>query len=103
MKFQNIVTKKGYVYILSNFKRNVLYTGVTSDIVKRIWEHRMGNGSVFTKKYNLVYLVYYEEFKHIERAIDREKQLKNWHREWKFNLIKSKNPEMKDLWPLIRR
>ena len=102
MRFQNIVTKRGYVYIISNKNRNVIYIGVTSDLKERIWKHRKGKGSVFRRKYRLKYLVYYEEFSHIPNAIDREKQLKNWHREWKFNLINVKNPTLKDLWPKIQ-
>ena len=101
MRFQNIVTKRGYLYILSNLKRNVLYIGVTQDLIKRVWEHKRGLGAKFTQKYNLKYLVYYEQFHHIQDAIDREKQLKNWHRDWKFNLIKQKNLDLKDLWSEI--
>ena len=101
MRFQNIVTKRGYVYIVSNKSRNVIYIGVTSNLKGRIWKHRKGKGSVFARKYKLKYLVYYEEFSHIQDAIDREKQLKNWHREWKFNLIKEENPTLKDLWPSL--
>ncbi|TYP93328.1 putative endonuclease [Fodinibius salinus] len=101
MRFQNIVTKRGYVYILSNKTRSVLYIGVTNNLVKRIWMHRHSRGSEFTQKYRVKYLVYYESFKHLERAINREKQLKNWHREWKFNLIRKHNPSLKDLWPKI--
>lgn len=75
----------------------MLYIGVTSDLQKRIVEHKEGKGSVFTKKYSLNALVYFEEFTSIIQAIAREKQLKNWHKEWKWNLIKSKNNELKDL------
>ena len=103
MHFQNILVKPGYVYIISNRKRNVLYIGVTSDLVGRIWNHRNGNGSGFSKKYNLKYLVYYEEHPDIKSAIDREKQLKNWHHKWKLNLVKQLNPEMRDLWNEISR
>ena len=89
--------KTGNIYIITNIRRTVFYTGVTSDLHKRIYEHKHGEGSVFTKKYKLKYLVYYEEPTTIEQAIQREKQIKRWHREWKINLIKSVNPEMKDL------
>ncbi|MDD8018149.1 MAG: GIY-YIG nuclease family protein [Bacteroidota bacterium] len=89
--------KKGYVYILSNFQRTTFYIGVTSNLDARIAEHRNGMASVFTKKYKLIYLVYFEEFQSIQLAISREKQLKRWHRDWKINLIKSVNLEMKDL------
>lgn len=85
------------MYIVSNFSRSVFYTGVTSDLHVRVYEHKNGEGSAFTKKYNVHYLMYYEELSSIEQAIQREKQIKRWHREWKINLIKSVNPEMKDL------
>ena len=89
--------RKGYIYIVSNIRRTVFYTGVTSDLHTRIYQHKNGEGSAFTIKYKLKYLVYYEEHTTIEEAIQREKQIKRWHREWKINLIKSVNPEMKDL------
>ena len=89
--------KQAYVYIMSNFKRTVLYIGVTNNIERRVTEHQSGNGSTFTKKYNCVYLIYYERIQGVEQAIKREKQLKNWNREWKINLIKEINPELKDL------
>ena len=89
--------KESYVYIISNKNRTVLYIGVTSDLIKRITEHKDGKGSVFTKKYNVKDLLYFEVFDNIEQAIVREKQLKNWHKEWKWNLIKENNPVLKDL------
>lgn len=89
--------KKGFVYILSNYNRTTLYIGVTSKLDTRIAEHRNGTASQFTMRYKLVYLLYVEEFQSIQLAIAREKQLKRWHREWKFNLIRSVNPELKDL------
>ena len=89
--------KGGYIYILSNKNRTTLYIGVTSDLDRRIAEHVEGEGSKFSSKYNLTDLVYFEEFDDISEAIAREKQLKNWKREWKINLIKRLNPELKDL------
>ncbi len=89
--------KRGYVYILSNYTRSTLYIGVTSNLHARINEHRNGTGSKFTAHYKLHFVVYVEEFQSIQLAIAREKQLKNWHREWKFNLIRSTNPELKDI------
>lgn len=88
---------QGITYILSNKNRTVFYIGVTNDIIKRLCEHRFENGSKFTTRYNCFDLVYYEVHHTIEAAIDREKQLKRWHRQWKINLIKSRNPAMKDL------
>ncbi|ANE51966.1 GIY-YIG nuclease family protein [Flavisolibacter tropicus] len=85
------------VYMLSNVHRSVFYVGVTSDLMRRIWQHKSGEGGKFTSSYKCHLLLYYEAYAHISRAIEREKNLKNWHREWKINLIKQENPEMKDL------
>lgn len=87
----------GYVYILSNKYRDVFYTGVTGNLSIRIFQHRSGEGSVFTKKYNVLYLMYYEAHERMMDAIEREKRIKRWKREWKINLIKSFNPQMRDL------
>lgn len=89
--------KEGFIYILSNRNRNVLYVGVTAQIEKRILEHKQGESSGFTKRYNLCDLMYYERYPAIEQAIWREKQLKNWRQEWKWDLIKEANPDLKDL------
>ena len=86
-----------YVYILTNKSNNVLYIGVTNDLIRRILEHKNKLVEGFTKKYNLRKLVYYETTNDIESAINREKQLKNWHRDWKINLIDQFNPDWKDL------
>ena len=86
-----------YIYILSSFKK-VLYIGITSNLRKRIWEHREGVVSGFTKKYNIKMLVYYEVYDDSETAIIREKQLKKWRREKKIKLIESINPEWRDLY-----
>lgn len=88
----------GYVYILSNKSRNVFYTGVTRNLWYRISQHRKGEEGSFTKRYNLIFLLYYEEHVQIMDAIVREKQIKRWKRAWKINLIKSVNPQMRDLW-----
>lgn len=89
--------KSSFVYILTNQYRTTFYIGVTSDLQKRITEHQNEVGSVFTKKYNLKDLMYYEEFNDITQAITREKQLKNWKKEWKLNLIKTINPKLETL------
>ncbi len=83
----------GYIYIMTNVRRNVLYIGVTSDLKRRVWQHRkhVYNNS-FTNRYNLVYLIYYEGFNSITEAIQRETQLKNWNRKKKDALINTKNP-----------
>ena len=89
--------KQGHVYIMTNKYRTTFYIGVTSDLRTRVWQHINVEGSQFVKKYRLNDLVFYEYFERITDAIDREKQLKNWHHDWKVNLIKSMNLEMKDL------
>ena len=86
-----------YVYIMTNARNNVLYIGITTDLVRRILEHANGSGSLFTRKYKCHKLVYYEVFQNPQDAINRETQLKWWHREWKRNLIETKNPRWEDL------
>ena len=85
------------IYIMTNYLETSLYIGVTSNLQKRVWEHKNKVVKGFTEKYNVNKLVYYELTDSIESAINREKQLKRWHREWKINLIKEMNPEFKDL------
>lgn len=89
--------EKGYVYFMTNSDNKALYIGVTSDLTKRVLQHKNHQYEGFTDKYNCTKLVYYEECNDIKTAITREKQLKNWHRDWKNNLIKQTNPEWKDL------
>ena len=85
------------IYIMTNYLETSLYIGVTSNLQKRVWEHKNKVVKGFTEKYNVNKLVYYELTDSIETAINREKQLKRWHWEWKINLIKEMNPEFKDL------
>ena len=87
----------GYVYIMTNARNSVLYIGVTTDLVRRIAEHANGSGSTFTQKYKCHKLVYYEVFQNPQDAIERETQLKWWHREWKIQLVEKKNPQWADL------
>jgi putative endonuclease len=89
---------KGFIYILTNKNLSVIYIGATKDLKYRIECHRNGTGAVFTKKYNAIFLIYFEEFDDFHDAFAREKQLKNWHNEWKWNLAKVLNPELKDLY-----
>lgn len=89
--------KKGYVYLLANKTNTVIYTGVTSDLQKRVYEHREKVVEGFTKKYNVNKLVYYEIFDNIEEAILREKQIKAGSRNKKIELIKNANPGFRDL------
>jgi len=95
------MSKRGYVDIVSNKTNAVLYTGVTSDLKKRIWEHRESMIEGFTKKYNVKKLVYYEVFDSITAAITREKQIKGWIRNKKIALIDSSNREWNDLYEKI--
>ena len=90
--------KKEYcVYIMTNSRHTVLYTGVTNDLLRRVEEHKNGTGSAFTKKYNVNKLVFYESGDDINIAITREKQIKAGSRQKKIDLINSMNPEWKDL------
>lgn len=92
------MTRGGCIYIMTNLSNRVLYIGVTSTLYFRIKEHKDKlYTQSFTSKYNCSKLVYYESFGFIEEAIAREKQLKNWKREWKIALIQLNNPDWKDL------
>lgn len=82
---------------MTNGNNSTFYIGVTNNLERRIFEHQTSSIEGFTKKYRLTKLVYFEEYKHVDEAIAREKQLKNWHRQWKVDLIKKSNPLMKDL------
>ncbi len=92
--------KKYYVYILAS-KNKVLYVGMTNQLSRRTFEQKEGLVEGFTKRYNVKKLVYYELHPDLDYAMKREKQLKNWHRQWKINLIESKNKEWKDLYSEI--
>lgn len=87
------------MYILASKKDGVLYTGVTSDLIRRTYEHKTQAADGFTKQYWVKRLVYYEIYEDAENAILREKRLKKWNRGWKIRLIEEKNPEWKDLYP----
>ncbi len=89
--------KLSYVYILTNEYRTTFYIGVTANLKERVVQHKNGLGSKFTLKYNVKDLIYFEEFTDINQAILREKQLKNWHHDWKINLIKELNSKLKTL------
>lgn len=89
--------KTYYIYILTNINNSVIYTGVTNDLQRRMYEHKNKTVSGFSSKYNLYKLVYFEEFTDIRDAIFREKQIKAGSRKKKFDLIESMNPEWKDL------
>ncbi len=87
-----------YIYILANKKNGTIYTGVTNDIVRRVFEHRQGFVEGFSKKYDLKRLVYFDSFESIYDAITMEKRIKRWRREWKLALIEKLNPEWQDLY-----
>jgi len=90
-----------YVYILSSKRNGVLYIGVTSDLIKRVYEHRTDQCEGFTKQHHVHDLVYFEEGSNIIAAIEREKRLKAWKRSWKIELIEKANPDWKDLYETI--
>jgi putative endonuclease len=90
-----------WVYILASKPRGTLYVGVTNDLVRRVAEHREGLVEGFTKQYGVKMLVYFEEHESIVAAIEQEKRLKRWARSWKIDLIRSKNPDWRDLFDEI--
>jgi len=93
--------KQPAVYILSSSRNGTLYVGVTSDLVKRVWEHKNDILEGFTKRYRVHQLVWYELYETMEAAILREKTLKNWKRKWKLGLIEKHNPTWDDLYVSI--
>jgi putative endonuclease len=95
--------KGGWVYIMTNRPDGILYVGVTSDLIRRVWEHREGLIEGFTKRYGLKRLVYVERYDDIETAIQREKNMKHWSRAWKVGLLLASNPYWDDLYERIMR
>jgi putative endonuclease len=95
------MNKTYYVYILASQRYGTLYIGVTSDLVKRTWQHKEGLVDGFTKKYKVSQPVWYEAHEDVTAAITREKQIKKWSRAWKIDLIQEKNPQWRDLYPDI--
>lgn len=93
--------KSPCVYILASKRNGTLYTGVTSDLVKRVYDHKNGLADGFTKKYKVHHLVYFELHEDMYAAISREKQIKKWNRAWKLELIEKNNPAWKDLYESI--
>ncbi len=90
--------KSSYTYMLASRRYGTLYAGVTSDLIKRTWEHREGTADGFVKKYSVKHLVWYEMHEDIHSAITREKQIKKWNRSWKIRLIQEQNPQWRDLY-----
>ena len=93
--------KPGYVYIMASGRNGTLYIGVTSDLIKRVWEHRNGVVPGFTKKYGCKLLVWYAAYDDLQQARLRELQLKKWKRVWKIREIEAMNPDWKDLYPSL--
>ena len=100
---QGMMMLPSYVYILASQRNGTLYVGATSDLIRRIWEHKNKFIPSFTAKYNVHMLVYYEEHQLYIEAACREKRFKNWPRQWKINLIEKLNPEWRDLYEEICR
>ncbi|PVB60276.1 GIY-YIG nuclease family protein [Labrenzia sp. 011] len=92
-----------FVYILANRTRGTLYTGVTNDLARRVYEHREKTASGFTRRYGVTRLVYYETYETPDAAIAREKRLKRWPRAWKIQAIESFNPQWRDLYEDLNR
>ena len=93
--------KAGFVYIMASGKNGTIYVGVTSDLAKRVWEHREGMVQGFTKKYSCKLLVWFEAFDDIQHARHRELQMKEWKRAWKIKLIEERNLDWDDLYPTL--
>ena len=96
--FTHFVSRQSAIYILSNVSRRSLYTGVTGDLIKRVWQHKHGVTGGFTSRYRVTRLVYFEVYIDIRDAIVREKQIKGGSREAKIRLIESMNPDWQDLY-----
>ncbi len=93
--------KKYYLYILASRKNGTLYIGVTSDLIKRVWQHKQKLVEGFTQKYNVSVLVYFEEYSDVKDALKREKNMKAWQRQWKIKIIEENNPNWEDLYSKI--
>jgi putative endonuclease len=93
--------KRGYVYMMASGRNGTLYIGVTSDLLKRAWEHREGIADGFSKRYGCRTLVWFEVHSRIDDAIRREKQMKEWRRVWKLRQIEATNPDWQDLYPTL--
>lgn len=95
------LVKQPCVYMLASKRNGTLYIGVTSDLVRRVWQHKDGAVDGFTKQYGIKMLVWFEQHGTMETAILREKQIKEWKRKWKLELIEQENPNWTDLWEEI--
>jgi putative endonuclease len=95
--------KQPCVYIVASQRNGTLYTGVTSNLSLRVWQHKQRETAGFTKKYNVALLVWYEYFDRMETAIAREKAIKKWNREWKLKMIEAMNPTWQDLYETLNQ
>lgn len=95
------MSKDYFVYILASKRNGTLYTGITGNLAKRVYEHKMGRAGKFTRQYNVKNLVYYEVHEDVNEAILRETQIKRWRRDWKIQLIERNNPQWIDLYPQL--
>ena len=93
--------KQVFIYIMANKRNGTLYTRVTNALSNRVWQHKQNMTEGFTKKYKVHKLVYFEQHESMHLAIEREKQVKNWKRQWKLSLIEKENPEWNDLYECI--
>ena len=93
------MSKAGYVYIMASGRNGTIYTGVTSDLIARVYQHRNGLVAGFTRRYGCTILVWFEAYDDIQGARARERQLKKWNRQWKLSEIEKRNPEWSDLYP----
>ena len=96
-----MLEKAGYVYIMASAKNGTIYIGVTSDLAKRVWEHREAVVAGFTRKHGCKLLVWFEAFEDIQQARHRELQMKEWKRAWKIRLIEEANLDWEDLYPSL--
>jgi putative endonuclease len=92
------LSEAAYVYVLASEPYGTLYVGVTSDLMRRVWEHKNGYVEGCTKRYGVERLVWFEQHESIVEAIAREKRIKRWHRDWKVNLVQAMNPRWDDLY-----
>ncbi len=90
-----------FVYMLASKPFGTIYTGVSNDLIGRAWEHREGEGSTFTSRYEVKRLVWFEDHRDVNAAIAREKKIKRWRRDWKIALIEESNPHWEDLYPKL--
>ena len=95
------IMKTYYIYLMASQKNGTLYLGVTNDLVRRVWQHKSNVNEGFTKKYSVHLLVWYEATIDVKVAIQREKQMKKWRRQWKINLIEKENPNWCDLYDTL--